>query len=33
MTNYNPDGRWRKFTYHDILSRDKTSLEIRKTNS
>jgi type I restriction enzyme M protein len=24
----NPDGRWRKFTYDDIISRDKTSLDI-----
>ncbi|WP_353852893.1 class I SAM-dependent DNA methyltransferase [Dehalobacter restrictus] len=24
----NPDGRWRKFTYDDIVSRDKTSLDI-----
>ena len=24
----NPDGRWRKFTYEEILSRDKTSLDI-----
>jgi len=24
----NPDGRWRKFTYDDIIARDKTSLDI-----
>jgi type I restriction enzyme M protein len=24
----NPEGRWRKFTYADILARDKTSLDI-----
>ena len=24
----NPEGRWRKFTYDDIVSRDKTSLDI-----
>ena len=24
----NPDGRWRKFTYEEILNRDKTSLDI-----
>lgn len=24
----NPEGRWRKFTYEDILKRDKTSLDI-----
>jgi len=24
----NPDGRWRKFTYEDIMARDKTSLDI-----
>jgi type I restriction enzyme M protein len=24
----NPDGRWRKFPVEDILSRDKTSLDI-----
>ncbi|MBC6493025.1 N-6 DNA methylase [Flavihumibacter stibioxidans] len=24
----NPDGRWRKFTYEEILERDKTSLDI-----
>ncbi|MBX3282709.1 MAG: SAM-dependent DNA methyltransferase [Acidobacteria bacterium] len=24
----NPDGRWRKFTYDEILTRDKTSLDI-----
>ncbi|MCE7926634.1 MAG: SAM-dependent DNA methyltransferase [Haliscomenobacteraceae bacterium CHB4] len=24
----NPDGRWRKFSYDDILARDKTSLDI-----
>ena len=24
----NPEGRWRKFTYEDILARDKTSLDI-----
>lgn len=23
-----PDGRWRKFTYEDILARDKTNLDI-----
>ena len=24
----NPEGRWRKFTYKEILARDKTSLDI-----
>lgn len=24
----NPDGRWRKFTYNEIINRDKTSLDI-----
>ena len=24
----NPDGRWRKITYEDIIARDKTSLDI-----
>jgi type I restriction enzyme M protein len=24
----NPEGRWRKFTYDDIINRDKTSLDI-----
>ncbi len=24
----NPEGRWRKFTYQEILSRDKTNLDI-----
>ncbi len=24
----NPDGRWRKFTYGEIITRDKTSLDI-----
>jgi type I restriction enzyme M protein len=24
----NPDGRWRKFTYEEILERDKTNLDI-----
>ncbi len=24
----NPNGRWRKFSYEDILARDKTSLDI-----
>jgi len=24
----NPDGRWRKFSYNDIINRDKTSLDI-----
>jgi type I restriction enzyme M protein len=24
----NPDGRWRRFSYEDIISRDKTSLDI-----
>lgn len=24
----NPNGRWRKYTYEDILKRDKTSLDI-----
>ena len=24
----NPEGRWRKFTYEEIASRDKTSLDI-----
>ena len=26
--NSNPEGRWRKFTYDEIISRDKTSLDI-----
>ena len=24
----NPDGRWRKFTYDEIIARDKTSLDV-----
>ena len=24
----NPEGRWRKFTYDEIIERDKTSLDI-----
>jgi type I restriction enzyme M protein len=24
----NPDGRWRKFTYDEIIARDKTNLDI-----
>lgn len=24
----NPEGRWRKFTYSEIIARDKTSLDI-----
>ena len=24
----NPEGRWRKFTYEEIVTRDKTSLDI-----
>lgn len=24
----NPEGRWRKFTYQEIISRDKTNLDI-----
>lgn len=24
----NPEGRWRKYTYEEILNRDKTSLDI-----
>lgn len=24
----NPEGRWRKYSYEDILKRDKTSLDI-----
>ncbi|MBN2643627.1 MAG: hypothetical protein JXR78_18395 [Victivallales bacterium] len=24
----NPDGRWRKYTYEEILSQDKTNLDI-----
>lgn len=24
----NPDGRWRKFTYEELMARDKTSLDI-----
>lgn len=24
----NPEGRWRKFTYEEIIARDKTSLDI-----
>ena len=24
----NPEGRWRRFTYEQILARDKTSLDI-----
>jgi type I restriction enzyme M protein len=25
----NPDGRWRKYTYDEIIARDKTNLDIR----
>ena len=28
MQEKNPEGRWRKFTYDEIVSRDKTSLDI-----
>ncbi len=28
FTEANPDGRWRKFTYDEIVARDKTSLDI-----
>lgn len=24
----NPDGQWRKFTHEEIISRDKTSLDV-----
>ena len=24
----NPEGRWRKYTYEEVLARDKTSLDI-----
>jgi type I restriction enzyme M protein len=24
----NPEGRWRKFTYDEIIERDKTNLDI-----
>jgi type I restriction enzyme M protein len=24
----NPNGRWRKYTYEEIIARDKTSLDI-----
>jgi type I restriction enzyme M protein len=24
----NPDGRWRRFTYEEVIARDKTSLDI-----
>ncbi|MBI5193540.1 MAG: SAM-dependent DNA methyltransferase [Nitrospirae bacterium] len=27
-SNTNPDGRWRRFTYNEIINRDKTSLDI-----
>ncbi len=27
-SNQNPEGRWRKYTYNEIISRDKTSLDI-----
>ena len=27
-TETNPEGRWRKFTYDEIIARDKTSLDI-----
>ncbi|MCO6147909.1 class I SAM-dependent DNA methyltransferase [Flavobacterium sp. NRK1] len=27
-SDVNPDGRWRKFTYDEIIARDKTSLDI-----
>lgn len=26
--NFDPEGQWRKFTYEEIISRDKTSLDI-----
>lgn len=28
FSEVNPEGRWRKFTYEEILARDKTSLDI-----
>ena len=28
MYNKNPEGRWRKFSYEEILVRDKTNLDI-----
>ena len=28
MPQTNPEGRWRKFTYDEIIARDKTSLDI-----
>ncbi len=28
FSDTNPDGRWRKFTYDEIIARDKTSLDI-----
>jgi len=27
-TETNPEGRWRKFTYDEIVARDKTSLDL-----
>ena len=27
-SNTNPEGRWRKFTYEELIARDKTSLDI-----
>ena len=24
----NPEGRWRKFTYEELIARDKTSLDV-----
>lgn len=28
FTDKNPEGRWRRFSYEDIIARDKTSLDI-----
>ena len=28
LESSNPEGRWRKFTYDEIIARDKTSLDI-----
>lgn len=28
FSDTNPEGRWRKFTYDEIIARDKTSLDI-----
>ena len=27
-SEHNPEGRWRKYTYDEIMARDKTSLDI-----